>query len=380
MSRLFDEGQIPPFAIVFPETQEGYLIEKNKPGKQIIQFSFLLTNVQGHVLPYARTQFAVDEAEAGHRISLGRSVLVGWSPVTAVNGRIFPQCEDDMRDALNREVTRRTREPVPQIQFLGLARRNVKLKTGQSTRYYFYIFECRYSGLGPVGESLVKDVDDRLEDAFVPVNDELLRTLQNNKVDLRALEAFTGRDLSAFCAGQCDLLKPEFNDSPPFLVRSPGVFFCHSSQDKPKVQELATRLEQIGIPTWVDQERLQPGDIWFRKAFEAVKYCQVFVYVASSNSLVSNPCRDELAHAMDRKKWLEAHGSTAVYHIIPIILDGERTRSHLPTVLGDAQCVDLRQQCDREQGATAFVDRIKSIIPPIAQMLKADSIVHVRAK
>ena len=368
MRELFDAGRIPPFAMVFPETQDRSITDRDKNGKHLLQFGFILTDGSGRVLPYSRTKFAPDETEAGHRISLGRSVLVGWSPVTAVNGRPFPQSEGDVRDALNREVAPRVDEPPAKITFLGLARRSVVLKQGGEAFYYFYLFEAQYSGKGPVGESLVKDRDDRLDENFTPIDDVLLSSLGKNKVDLRAIEAITGRDLAALGSNEVEFNRFSSRDSPPFLVRSPGVFFCHSSKDKPFALDVAARLEAIGIPTWVDHARLRPGEVWFERAFEAVRYCQVFLLIASSHSVDSVPCHDELVQAMGRKQWLSEHGAAVPYEIVPVVLDGERTTTNLPRELGSSHTIDCRNPTVREEKIATLIEQIMSIVPPVGNM------------
>jgi hypothetical protein len=40
------------------------------------------------------------------------------------------------------------------------------------------------------------------------------------------------------------------------------VFLCHSSEDKAAVRELENRLRQDGIETWLDENRLLPGEEW----------------------------------------------------------------------------------------------------------------------
>ncbi len=360
MRQYFDSGRIPPFAMVFPETQKRQIASEDKPGKQIIQFSFLLTNAHAEVLPYSRTELVPKKASMGHEISLGRSVLVGWSPAE-LNGRQFPQSEEDMRDALSNEVTPSANELPPEIYFLGLARRTMSLEDGQTVLYYFYIFECRYSGPGPVGKWLLKDRNDRLAETFVPVDDALLASLGKNRVDLRALEALTDRDFSARDSHDCYLL-PGRDAYPPFMVRSPGVFFCHSSLDKRFVEELAARLEKLGIPTWVDKGRIEGGNIWFEKAFEAIKYCQVFLFVASANTVDSIPCKDELDQALNRQRRLHENPSKPVYEIIPVALEGDKTQSYLPKALVDMHAIDLRDPV-RKQGLAELIARIKAIVP-----------------
>ncbi len=54
-------------------------------------------------------------------------------------------------------------------------------------------------------------------------------------------------------------------------LRELRVFLCHASQDKPVVRELYQRLLTAGwIDPWLDEEKLLPGQDWYRKSAKAV--------------------------------------------------------------------------------------------------------------
>jgi hypothetical protein len=360
MNEWFGQDRVPPFAIVFPETEEGYVTDDDKPGKEFIQFGFIITDREGRVLPHSRAAYDHTTAKAGHTITGGCSLLVSWSPVAAVNGRSYPQSEADVLRVFHREVRQRPGEPPPSLYFLGLARRRVPLQVGGETTYYFYLFESRYSGRGPCGEWLVKDKNDQLFYEFVTVDDTLLSAVQKNKVDLRAVEALTGRDLSSYGYGRSEMVRLVANEVPPFLVRPPGVFLCHSSADKSIVYELADRLEVAGIPTWVDHRRLRPGEVWFEQAFEAIKYCPAFIAVCTAASSSSQHVRDEVDQALQRQQWLATRGVR--YEICPVIFQGEKPETFVPPALKDHQGVDLRDPAGRSVGTTEFIGRLREAL------------------
>ena len=390
MSDLFDVGRVPPFAMVFPESQEGSPTTEEKDGKQFVQFGFVLTDAAGRVLPYTRVrnrpvQFGVGEnldrlwpgagrplvphgAGHAHSVSDGRSVLVGWSPVGLLNGRTFPQSEDDVRFALRQEVPDPPAgQPLPRLTFLGLARRTKALRGYGSARYWFYLFECQYdSGSGPVGARLLKDTCDQLDPAFVPADAALLRSMGKNHVDLQAMRLACNCDLSGSDVGDVEVVSPtRAADPPPFMVRSPGVFFCHSHQDKAFVHELAGRLEAAGLPTWVDKDQLHPGNVWFTQASEAVRYCQVFLIVVSAHSNGSEACLRELTEAYRRRDWLRAHNPQVPYQMIPVVLDGQSMAASLPSGLASIHTVDCRDPAARGASIDALVAFLRASVTTV---------------
>jgi hypothetical protein len=67
--------------------------------------------------------------------------------------------------------------------------------------------------------------------------------------------------------------------------RSLKVFLCHSSGDKPKVQELYSRLVSDGIDAWLDKEKLLPGQNWRIEIPKAVKDSDVVIVLLSAQSI-----------------------------------------------------------------------------------------------
>jgi hypothetical protein len=48
------------------------------------------------------------------------------------------------------------------------------------------------------------------------------------------------------------------------------VFLAHNSADKPFVREINTKLKQIGLKTWIDEEQIAPGRSFQRNRSEGV--------------------------------------------------------------------------------------------------------------
>lgn len=79
---------------------------------------------------------------------------------------------------------------------------------------------------------------------------------------------------------------------------STHIFISHSSTDSEFVQRLATDLQQIGIPIWVDHQKLKPGTRNWEKAIRAgLKQSRALIYVGSPAARDSDYVQDEISIA-----------------------------------------------------------------------------------
>ena len=82
--------------------------------------------------------------------------------------------------------------------------------------------------------------------------------------------------------------------------RALKVFLCHASGDKPRVRDLYKRLIHEGIDTWLDQERLLPGQDWRVEIPRAVKEADVVVVCLSNKSITKEGyIQTEIKFALD---------------------------------------------------------------------------------
>jgi hypothetical protein len=63
------------------------------------------------------------------------------------------------------------------------------------------------------------------------------------------------------------------------------VFLCHSSNDKPQVRELYSRLSAESIDTWLDEEKILPGQDWKHEITKAVRSADVVIVCLSCGSV-----------------------------------------------------------------------------------------------
>jgi WD40 repeat protein len=76
------------------------------------------------------------------------------------------------------------------------------------------------------------------------------------------------------------------------------IFISHSSTDAAFVQRLSADLQQVGVPIWVDHQKLKAGTRNWEKAIrDALKRSRALIYVASSAAAQSDYVQDELSIA-----------------------------------------------------------------------------------
>jgi len=70
------------------------------------------------------------------------------------------------------------------------------------------------------------------------------------------------------------------------ISRPLQVFLCHSSDDKPTVREIYSRLDSEGwIDTWLDEKKLYPGQDWNYEIEQAVEQADVILVCLTKNSV-----------------------------------------------------------------------------------------------
>ncbi|MGL1861447.1 MAG: toll/interleukin-1 receptor domain-containing protein [Pseudodesulfovibrio sp.] len=79
------------------------------------------------------------------------------------------------------------------------------------------------------------------------------------------------------------------------------VFLSHSSEDKPKVREIAEFLKQNGIDSWIDEGEIKIGDRLLPKITSGVHETDLILAFLSTNSISSQWVQKELSLAMERE-------------------------------------------------------------------------------
>src|SRR3954454_16503806 len=80
------------------------------------------------------------------------------------------------------------------------------------------------------------------------------------------------------------------------------VFISYSRKDREFVKRLEQALESRGRETWVDWQGIRPAEEFLQAIFPAIEGADTFVFVLSPDSVTSQICGKELAHAVSHNK------------------------------------------------------------------------------
>ena len=111
-------------------------------------------------------------------------------------------------------------------------------------------------------------------------------------------------------------------------LAEPAVFLSYSRRDYYFAESCALHLINRGFKVWLDVKDLPPGEDWHRNIELGLDHADVFVLLASRDSLAS--------------KHVEAEWRAALAHRKRIVVARIRGRHRLPGELGTADVVDLR--------------------------------------
>jgi hypothetical protein len=102
-----------------------------------------------------------------------------------------------------------------------------------------------------------------------------------------------------------------------------AVFISYAREDLPAVQRIKAGLEEAGISTWFDMDRLEGGDDYDRKIQRNIGRCSYFIPVISENTerRVEAYFRREWSYALDRARNM----ADGALFILPVTLDGAIT-------------------------------------------------------
>src|SRR5215472_4729712 len=82
------------------------------------------------------------------------------------------------------------------------------------------------------------------------------------------------------------------------------VFISYSRKDKEFVRRLDEELKRRDREAWVDWEGIPPGDTWEKTIYGAIESTHTFLFVLTPDSIASEVCGKEIAHAAANNKRL----------------------------------------------------------------------------
>jgi hypothetical protein len=109
------------------------------------------------------------------------------------------------------------------------------------------------------------------------------------------------------------------HDSPEPPPGAPKLFLCHDSRDRDQVTELESRLHELGVDTWRDQQDLRGGDDWDWQIRHVIQKQVDYVLVLETPNMLSRPesyLHREIAEGLERQKGFD----TGQLFMIPAML------------------------------------------------------------
>ena len=127
------------------------------------------------------------------------------------------------------------------------------------------------------------------------------------------------------------------------------VFISHNSRDKERfVRQLVADLEEAGVPCWLDEKEIKPGDLIPSAVGKALEQCRFVVIVLSQNSTGSNWV------GFERDIALMSQLSDGSKTIIPVIVED----CAVPQILRAVAYADFRE--DYAEGLKQLLSAVKS--------------------
>lgn len=113
----------------------------------------------------------------------------------------------------------------------------------------------------------------------------------------------------------------------------PLVFLCHASEDKPAVRSVRSQLNKAGFDTWLDEDKILPGQDWDSEIRSAIKKSSSVVIFLSPHSQKRGYLQKEIRRALDAA---EEQPEGAIF-LIPVKLEP----CEVPERLSRLQWVEL---------------------------------------
>ena len=80
------------------------------------------------------------------------------------------------------------------------------------------------------------------------------------------------------------------------------VFISYSRKNSDIVLEIVDALNKRNIKTWIDTDDMAKGEDWKQELFRAIESADAFLFFISEASVRSDPCNDEILHAIQNSK------------------------------------------------------------------------------
>ena len=84
------------------------------------------------------------------------------------------------------------------------------------------------------------------------------------------------------------------------------LFISYSRKDTEIARRLTDRFTAQGLNVWVDWQDIPPSVDWIKEIQKGIEEADIFLFLISPDSVASQICKDEIAHAsINAKRWPE---------------------------------------------------------------------------
>src|SRR5438034_7585995 len=133
----------------------------------------------------------------------------------------------------------------------------------------------------------------------------------------------------------------EFRDQQ--VPRSEEVFISYSRKDKEFVRRLDEELKRRDREAWVDWEGIPPGDTWEKTIYGAIEATHTLIFVLTPDSIASQVCGKEIAHAAANNK-----------RLVPIV-HRDVAADTVPKALRELNWIFFRDSDDFEEATDTLI-------------------------
>jgi len=142
-----------------------------------------------------------------------------------------------------------------------------------------------------------------------------------------------------------------------------GIFISYSRKDSAAARKLMQGFKTINLDVWVDWEDIPPAVDWLDQVLQGVERADVFVFLVSPDSAISEVCKVEVEHARKNHK-----------RVIPILVRDVNPENVVKTIR-DLNWIHLREEDDFEIG----LEKVKLAITLDIEWVQEHRRLQVRA-
>src|SRR5215831_8053060 len=128
--------------------------------------------------------------------------------------------------------------------------------------------------------------------------------------------------------------------------RTQEVFISYSRKDKEFVRRLDEELKRRDREAWVDWEAIPPGDTWEKTIYGAIESTHTFIFVLTPDSIASEVCGKEIAHAAGNNK-----------RLVPIV-HRDVAADSVPKSLGELNWIFYRESDDFNEATDKLISAL----------------------